>query len=153
MIRTWQKCLLTFCFLVQGKNASSGRASQLKSSESSAACCSLSLLFRSKRSLSCLRSFGGAKLQLPWAMWYLRPFACLYADLLQFGLGQRKGLDMNECCRVEGAELTSYVVDRGDGGWLMGDPKPGCLESLGRQRRKMFSQTSVGTSENQKSSM
>jgi hypothetical protein len=45
----------------------------------------------SEKGLQCSR-FGGAKLQEPCVIWYLGPFACLY-DLLQFGFGQRNGLE------------------------------------------------------------
>lgn len=41
-------------------------------------------------------------------MWYLRPLACLY-DLLQFGFGQRKGLER----RREEAGRERVVLARG----------------------------------------
>ena len=44
----------------------------------------------------------------PCVMWYLSPFACLY-DLLQFGLGQRNGLESSS--DDEGRE--SVVLARG----------------------------------------
>ena len=62
-------------------------------------CCpplaSLSLLFLSSKSFTCSKSLGGAKLQLPWVIWYFSPLACLY-DLLQFGFGHRNGFDISK---------------------------------------------------------
>lgn len=86
-----------------------------------AACCSLSLLFRSKRSFTCSRSFGGAKLQLPWVMWYFSPLACLY-DLLQFGLGQRKGLDISRDVGGRGREAACE--------WALEVPCESCAGAL-----------------------
>jgi hypothetical protein len=37
----------------------------------------LARLLLASSAWTCSKSFGGAKLQLPWVMWYLSPFACL----------------------------------------------------------------------------
>ena len=47
-------------------------------------------------------------MQEPCVMWYLSPFACLY-DLLQFGFGQRNGLER----RSDEAGRERVVLARG----------------------------------------
>lgn len=85
---------------------------------------------RSKRSFTCSRSFGGAKLQLPWVMWYFRPLACLY-DLLQFGLGQRKGLDIRREEAGRGREAAcEWGFETPCGGWAGFEPE-GCGDKMG----------------------
>jgi hypothetical protein len=47
-------------------------------------------------------------------MWYLSPFACLY-DLLQFGFGQRNGLERRSDEAGRERVVLARGVDEGDG--------------------------------------
>jgi hypothetical protein len=63
-------------------------------------------------------------------MWYLRPLACLY-DLLQLGLGQRKGLDMRREVGGRGREAAcEWVLEVPCAGWAAAGLGPeGCGEA------------------------